>query len=67
MYLLHPQHPAHAESLQLGEASDLPMEHSAGREKGGLANTLMGPEKAVSLGRKAGEASWTDVIGWKEA
>ena len=49
MYLLHPHHPAHAESLQLGETSDLPMLHTAGKEEGGLAKMLMGPEKAVSL------------------
>ena len=59
MYLLHPHHPAHAESLQLGEASDLPMLHSTGKEKGGLARMLMGPEKAVSLngleGKKLGK------------
>ena len=47
--LFHPHHPAHAESLQLGEASDLPMLHSTAKEKGGLAKMLMGPEKAVSL------------------
>ena len=49
MYLLHPHHPAHAESSQLGEVSDLPIIHTAGKEKGGLAKMLMGPEKAVSL------------------
>ena len=38
---------------------------NAGNEKGGRAKMLMGPEKAVSLGRKAGEGSWKDVIGWK--
>ena len=47
--VFHPHQPAHAESLQLGEASDLPMLHSTGKEKGGLAKMLMGPEKAVSL------------------
>lgn len=42
------------------------MVHSAGKEKGGLAKMLMGPEKAVTLRRKAGEGSWKSVIGWKE-
>lgn len=66
MYLSYPHHPVHAESLQLGEASDLPMVHSAGDENGGLAKMLMGPEKAVTLGWKAGEGSWKGMIGWKE-
>ena len=71
--LLHPHHPAHAESLQLGEASDLPMLHSAGKEKGGLAEMLMGPEKAVSLNslsslerKKLGKRIHSGIIGWKE-
>ena len=66
MYLFRPPHPAHAESLQLGEASDLPMVHSAGNGQGGLAKMLMGPEKVLVEGGKAGEASWKGMIGWKE-
>lgn len=39
----------------------------AGKGKVGLAKMLMGPEKAVSLGGKPGEASWKGMIGWKGA
>lgn len=41
------------------------MESRAGKGNGGLAKMLMGPEKAVSSRRKAGEASWKDMIGSK--
>ena len=37
-----------------------------GTGQGGLAKMLMGPEKAFSRGRKAGEASWKGMIGWKD-
>ncbi len=56
MYLCAPpQHPAHAESINLGKVSDLSMVQSTGgagkgaRGQGGLGKMLMGPEKGVSL------------------
>lgn len=42
------------------------MVHSAWEEKGGLARELMGPEKVIRLGRKAGEVVWKGMIGGKE-
>lgn len=42
------------------------MVHSAWEEKGGLARKLMGPEKVIRLGRKAGEVVWKGMIGGKE-
>lgn len=42
------------------------MVHSAWEEKGGLARKLMGPEKVIRLGRKAGEVVWKGMIGGRE-
>ena len=68
MYL-YPQHPAHAESLELGEGGGGALCRWCtvlGNEKGGLARKLMGSEKAIRLGRKAGEVVWKGMIGGKE-
>ena len=39
---------------------------NVGKDKGGLAKVLMGPEKGVSLRRKPGEGSWNGMIGQQE-